>query len=98
MAGFAAAGVVMGAVSLISGFLGSKKASKAAKEQARITAEHETEITAERQRQINKEERQYIGSTLAGYAGGGVRVGQASLSGGPQPSKTSSVGVSALFL
>lgn len=68
----ATAAVVVGAVGLISGFLGSRKASKAAKKQAKIEAEQEKLITAERIRQIGKEERALYGETLAGYTGGGV--------------------------
>jgi hypothetical protein len=69
-------GAVVGTVGLISSFIGSKKASKAAKEQSELEAEHERMITAERQRQINKEERALYGETLAGYAGGGILIGQ----------------------
>ena len=68
----ATAAVVVGAVGLISGFLGSRKASKAAKKQAKIEAEQEKLITAERVRQIGKEERDLYGETIAGYTGGGV--------------------------
>lgn len=68
----ALAGVVLGAVGLISGFIGSKKASKAAKEQAALEAEQERLITGERIRQLGKEERAMYGETVAGYAGGGV--------------------------
>jgi hypothetical protein len=72
VSGYAIASVVIGAVGLISGFLGSKKASKAAKEQARLEAEAEEQLTKERIYQIGKEERQLYGETVAGYAGGGV--------------------------
>ena len=72
--GAAIAGAVIGAVGLISSFLGSKKASKAAKDQAAEEARLEKMTTAERQRQINKEERALYGGTLAEYAGGGVKV------------------------
>ena len=68
----AIAGLVIGAVGLISGFLGSKKASKAAKKQAEEEARIERLTTAERIRQIGKEERGLAGETIAGYAGGGV--------------------------
>ena len=74
---FAAAGAVVGAIGLISGFLGSKKASKAAREQAALEAEHEGLITSERQRQINREERQLYGETRTRFAGGGVLAGGA---------------------
>ena len=66
------AAVVIGAVGLISGFLGSRKASKAAKKQAELEAKQERLITGERIRQIGKEERALYGETVAGYAGGGV--------------------------
>ena len=79
MAWPAVAGAVIGAVGLISSFIGSKKASKAAKEQAALEAKHEGEITFERQRQINKEERALAGETRAGFAGGGVIAGQGSV-------------------
>ena len=70
--GVAIAGVVVGALGLISGFLGSKKASSAAKEQAAEEARIEKLTTSERIRQIGKEERSLYGETVAGYAGGGV--------------------------
>jgi hypothetical protein len=66
----AAAGIA--AVGIISGFLGAKKAGKAAKEQAAEEARIERLTTAERIRQIGKEERTMYGETVAGYAGGGV--------------------------
>ena len=68
----ATAAVVVGAVGLISGFLGSRKASKAAKKQAAEEARIEKLTTTERVRQIGKEERALYGETLAGYTGGGV--------------------------
>ena len=77
----AVAGLVIGTVGLISGFLGSKKASKAAKEQAAEEARITKETTAERMRQINIEERTLFGQTLAGYAGGGVQAMAPSLTG-----------------
>jgi hypothetical protein len=85
MPGFAAAAAVTGAVGLISSFIGSKKASKAAREQAALEAKHEGLITTERQRQINKEERALYGETLAGYAGGGVLIGQGGQDRPPTP-------------
>jgi hypothetical protein len=72
MAGVAIASVVVGAVGVISSFLGSKKASKAAKKQAEEEARLERLVTAERVRQLGREERQLYGDTVAGYAGGGV--------------------------
>ena len=74
MAWPAVVGAVIGAVGLISSFIGSKKAASAAKEQAAEEARLEGLTTAERQREINKEERQLYGQTLTGYAGGGVKV------------------------
>lgn len=85
MAWPAVAGAVIGAVGLISSFLGSKKASKAAKEQAALEAKHEGLITAERQRQINKEERALYGETRAGFAGGGVLAGTPGMDRAPTP-------------
>ena len=67
-----AAGIGVAAVGIISGFLGAKKAGKAAKEQAAEEARIEKLTTAERIRQIGKEERAMYGETVAGYAGGGV--------------------------
>lgn len=81
----AVAGVVLGAVGLISSFLGSKKASSAAKEQSRLEAEAERKVTDERIYQLGQEERQLYGETLAGYAGGGVTVGNQTNSGAVQP-------------
>jgi hypothetical protein len=68
----AIAGAVIGTIGLISGFLGSKKASKAAKEQAAEEARINQATTAERLRLLDKEERALYGQTLAGYASGGV--------------------------
>ena len=81
---WAAAAAITGAVGLISGFVGSKKASKAAKEQSRLEAEAERKVTAERIYQLGQEERQLYGETLAGYAGGGVQVGNQLARGGLQ--------------
>lgn len=66
------AAAAIGAVGLISGFIGSKKAAKAAREQAAEEARIEKLTTAERIRQIGKEERDLYGETIAGYTGGGV--------------------------
>jgi len=68
----AVAGVVVGTLGLISGFLGSKKASSAAKKQAAEEARINQATTAERLRQLDKEERASYGQTLAGYTSGGV--------------------------
>ena len=81
----AIAGAVVGAVGLISSFIGSQKASKAAKEQAALEAEAERKVTDERVYQLGQEERQLYGETLAGYAGGGVTVGNQTNSGAVQP-------------
>jgi hypothetical protein len=82
--GVAIAGAVIGAVGLISGFLGSKKASKAAKEQSAEEARLEKLTTTERIRQIGKEERDMYGQTIAGYAGGGVLSSFASMGDVPR--------------
>ena len=60
------------AVGLISSFLGSKKASKAAKKQAEIEAKQEGLLTDERLRQLGIAERVLYGETVAGAAGSGV--------------------------
>ena len=83
--GVAIAGAVIGAVGLISSFIGSQKASSAAKEQSRLEAEAERKVTQERIYQLGQEERQLFGETLAGYAGGGVTVGNQTNSGAVQP-------------
>ena len=81
MAAAIAGAVVLGTIGLISGFIGSKKASKAAKKQAAEEARIQKETTAERLRQLGVEERTLFGSTLAGYAGGGVQSVTPSLMG-----------------
>jgi hypothetical protein len=68
----ATAAVVIGAIGVISGFLGSKKAARAAKDQAKEEARLEGLTTAERIRTLGREERQLYGDTVARYAGGGV--------------------------
>ena len=77
----ATAAVVIGTVGLITNFLGSKKASKAAKKQAAEEARINKLTTAERMRQIGIEEKTMFGETLAGYAGGGVQAMAPSLTG-----------------
>ena len=67
-----AAAVGVAAIGIISGFIGAKKAGKAAKKQAAEEARIEKLTTAERIRQIGKEERDMYGQTIAGYTGGGV--------------------------
>jgi len=78
----ATAGVVIGTLGLISGFLGAKKASSAAKKQAAEEARINKLTTAESIRRLGIEERAMYGQTLAGYAGGGVLGIQPSLNGG----------------
>jgi len=68
----AIAAVAIGAVSLISGFIASKKASKAAKEQAKEEARLEGIVTREKIRQLGVDERTLYGQTVAGQAGSGV--------------------------
>ncbi len=70
---FAAIAAATGVVGLISGFVGSKKASKAAKKQAAEEARLEGLVTQEKLRQLRIDERTVYGETLAGYAGGGVQ-------------------------
>jgi hypothetical protein len=60
------------AVSVVSGFVGAKKAGKAAKAQAKEEARITELTTDERIRQLGKEERSLYGVTLANYTGGGV--------------------------
>jgi hypothetical protein len=66
-------------VSLISGWLGSKKASKSAKKQAAEEARLEGIVTEEKVRQLGIEERVLRGDTMARYAGSGV------MASGPTP-------------
>jgi hypothetical protein len=72
------------AVGIISSFLGSRKASKAAKKQAEEEARLERLVTGERIREIGREERQLYGETVAGYAGGGVLSSFGSMSDVPR--------------
>jgi len=82
MAALATAAVVTGVVGMISGFLGSRKAAKSAKQQAAEQARIEKLTTAESVRRLGIEERAMYGQTLAGYAGGGVLGIAPSLNGG----------------
>ena len=70
LAGIAAA---TGVASLITGFIGSKKAAKAAKKQSKEEARLEGLVTDEKLRQLGIDERVLFGETLAGYASGGVQ-------------------------
>lgn len=65
-------GAAIGAVGLITSFLGSKKAEKAAKDQSKEEARMEGLLTDEKLRQLDKDERSMFGETVAGYTGGGV--------------------------
>jgi hypothetical protein len=83
--GVAVAGAVIGAVGLISNFLGSKKAGKAAKKQSEEEARLEGLVTDEKLRQLSIEERITYGETLSGYASGGVLATTQNLSGAATP-------------
>jgi hypothetical protein len=69
----AGAGLALGVVGLISNFVGSKKAAKAAKEQGTEEARLEGLVTDEKLRQLRIDERTVYGQTVAGYAAGGVQ-------------------------
>lgn len=76
------AALALSAVGLISGFVGSQKAEKAAEKQADLEAAQERKVTDEKIRQLGIEERSMYGETIASYAGSGVQVtppGQAEL-------------------
>ena len=75
---FAAVGIGLSALGLISNFLGSKKASSAAKKEAKEGARLEGMVTAEKIRQLHVEEKVMRGETIAAYAGSGVKVGTGS--------------------
>ena len=72
---------VIGAVGLISNFLGSKKAASAAKDQASEEARLEGLVTDEKLRQLRIDERTLYGETMAGFAGGGVLANAPTLEG-----------------
>lgn len=73
------AALALGAIGLVSSFVGAKKGEEAAKEQAALEAEQEEKVTKERLRQLGIDERVLFGETLAGYAGGGVLAAAPSL-------------------
>ena len=60
------------AVGLISSFIGSKKAAKAAKKQSKEEARLEGIVTQEKIHRLGVDERTLYGQTLAGQAGSGV--------------------------
>jgi len=68
-----AATVVTGVLGTVASFIGSKKASKAAKEEAAEQARLEGLVTGEKLRRLDIDERTLYGETVAGYAGGGVQ-------------------------
>ncbi len=78
VAGAAIAGVAVSALGMISDFLGSKKASSAAKRAAKKEELAEGRVTTERLRQLEVEELAVAGATRAGYAGGGVKADRGS--------------------
>ena len=73
--------LVTSTLGLISNFLGSKKASSAAKQQAAEEARLEGLVTDEKLRQLRIDERTMYGQTLAGYASGGVLANAPTLEG-----------------
>jgi hypothetical protein len=72
MAWPAVAAVGIAAAGLVMDFVGSKKASKAAKKEGAEQARLEGLVTDEKLRNLRTEQRSMYGETLAGYAGGGV--------------------------
>jgi hypothetical protein len=66
------ASAVVGVVGLISNFVGSKKAGKAAKKQSEEEARLEKLVTDEKLRNLRTDQRSLYGETLAGFASGGV--------------------------
>ena len=79
------ASAVVGVVGLISNFVGSKKAGKAAKKQSEEEARLEKLVTDEKLRQLGIDERTTYGQTLAGFASGGVLATAPTLGGGATP-------------
>ena len=77
----AAAMAAIAVVGLISNFVGSKKASSAAKKQASEEARIEGLVTDEKLRQLRIDERTLYGETMAGFAGGGVLANAPTLEG-----------------
>lgn len=90
MAWPAVAAAVIGAVGLISNYIGGKKAAASAREQAAEEARLEGIVTQEKIRQLKVDERTMYGETLAGQSGSGVQavspslMGSAPTSGSPQ--------------
>ena len=72
---------VVGTVGLIAGFIGSKKAAKGAKKEAKEQARLEGLLTTEQMRRLGIDERTMYGETLAGYASGGVQATAPTLGG-----------------
>ena len=68
--------VAIAAVSMITSFMGAKKASKAAKRAAKKEAIAEGKVTTERIRQLGVEEELTRGETIAATAASGVKVNQ----------------------
>lgn len=66
-------------ISTVAGFLGAKKASKAAEKQADEEAKYEKLLTGEALRRLGIEERVQYGELLSGYASGGVLARPAAL-------------------
>ena len=79
------AAVVVGAVGVISNFIGSKKASKSAKKAAKEEARLEGLVTQEKLRTLGIDERTLYGETMSGYARGGVQAASPTLGGGALP-------------
>ncbi len=69
----AVATIALQSLGMISDFLGSRKAAKAAERAAKKEAVAEAKVTAERLRQLEKEERSLAGTTRAVAAGSGVK-------------------------
>lgn len=82
-------GAVLDTVGIITSYIGSKKAAKAAKETAAEEARIGRLTTAERIAQLDVEERVMRGETLSGYARGGVLATAPTL-GGEQRYQTGS--------
>ena len=79
------AGAVIGAVGLISGFLGRRKAASSAKKEAKEQARLEGLVTQEKIRTLGIDERTLYGETVSGYARGGVQAVGPTLGGGALP-------------
>ena len=72
---------VISSIGLVSSFIGSKKASKAAKEESKEDARLEGLVTDEQLRRLRIDQRNMYGETLSGYAGGGVQATAPTLAG-----------------